>query len=209
MTQPSRIVPETRPRGRPRSERARSAILTAAADLILDEGGLAASMDAVAERAGVSKATIYRWWPSKEMLVLDALLDLFGGGAPDADTGSLHEDLLALVLHFVHQVEGRQLGRVIAALAAEAQSNPDFAEAYHTHYIGHRRKPVRAALERAIERGAAPAALDVDAAIDLIYGPLHHRLLHGHAPLSEEFARTIVEFAVAAIELDARPAAPA
>ena len=61
--------------GRPRSERARQAILRAAADLLLDEGTAQVSMDAVAERAGVSKATIYRWWPSKERLALDALLE--------------------------------------------------------------------------------------------------------------------------------------
>ncbi|HYM80736.1 MAG TPA: helix-turn-helix domain-containing protein, partial [Candidatus Limnocylindria bacterium] len=61
-------------RGRPRSEKARHAILDAAAELLLRRGLGAVSMDAVAERAGVSKATIYRWWPSKEMLALDALL---------------------------------------------------------------------------------------------------------------------------------------
>ena len=75
--------------GRPRSERARKAILQAAADLLLAEGTAQVSMDAVAERAGVSKATIYRWWPSKERLALDALLEWAGTGRAPRDTGSL------------------------------------------------------------------------------------------------------------------------
>src|SRR6185312_12819641 len=83
--------------GRPRSERARKAILEAAADLLLDEGTAHVSMDVVAERAGVSKATIYRWWPSKERLALDALLEWAGTGRSPRDTGSLRGDLLALI----------------------------------------------------------------------------------------------------------------
>ncbi|MGH3252299.1 MAG: TetR/AcrR family transcriptional regulator, partial [Trebonia sp.] len=82
-------------RGRPRSEKARKAILVAAAELLLDRGLAAVSMDAVAERAGVSKATIYRWWPTKETLALDALYTQWAAAAPaPRDTGSLRGDLL-------------------------------------------------------------------------------------------------------------------
>ena len=86
----SEMTTEARRRGRPRSERSRRAILHAASDLLLERGLSEISMDAVADRAEASKATIYRWWPSKELLVLDALLSEWGAGAPDAvDTGSL------------------------------------------------------------------------------------------------------------------------
>ena len=86
-------------RGRPRSERSREAILQAAAALLLDQGLDAVSMDALAESAGVGKATIYRWWPAKESLALDALYDEWARTpGPTPDTGSLHGDLEALLL---------------------------------------------------------------------------------------------------------------
>ena len=185
--------------GRPRSERARQAILRAAADLLLDEGTAQVSMDAVAERAGVSKATIYRWWPSKERLALDALLEWAATGSSPRDTGSLRSDLLALVRPWVREIRRRRFARVIAALLTEAHSDPAFAEDYRRHFVEQRRAPMRAAFERAIARGEAPADLDVEVALDLIYGPIYHRLLHGHAPLTDRFATSVIDLALAGI----------
>ena len=196
----SEPIAATPRRGRPRSEKARKAILEAAAELLLARGLGAVSMDAVAERAGVSKATIYRWWPSKEMLALDALLDWAAASAPTRDTGSLRGDLLALVRPFVREIRRRPFGRVIAALVTEAQSDPQFAEAYRTHFVEPRREAMRAAFARAAQRGEVPADLDVEVAVDLIYGPLYHRLLHGHAPLTARFADQVVDLALAGIE---------
>ena len=183
-------------RGRPRSEKARRAILEAAADLLLDQGMARVSMDVVAERAGVSKATIYRWWPSKERLALDALLEWAASGAPPRDTGTLRGDLLALVRPWVREIRKRPFGRVIAGLISEAQSNPDFASIYSRHFIDQRRAPMRAAFARAIARDEVPPDVDVDVALDLIYGPLYHRLLHGHAPLTDRFAQATVDLAL-------------
>ena len=202
----SEPIAATPRRGRPRSEKARKAILEAAAELLLARGLGAVSMDAVAERAGVSKATIYRWWPSKEMLALDALLDWAAASAPTRDTGSLRGDLLALVRPFVREIRRRPFGRVIAALVTEAQSDPQFAEAYRTHFVEPRREAMRAAFARAAQRGEVPADLDVEVAVDLIYGPLYHRLLHGHAPLTARFADQVVDLALAGI---ANPASTA
>jgi AcrR family transcriptional regulator len=185
--------------GRPRSERARLAILRAAADLLLDEGTAQVSMDAVAERAGVSKATIYRWWPSKERLALHALLEWAATGSSPRDTGSLRGDLLSLVRPWVREIRRRPFGRVIAALVTAAQSDPGFAEDYRRHFVEQRRVPMRAAFERAIARGEAAADLDVEVALDLIYGPLYHRLLHGHAPLNDRFAASVIDLALAGI----------
>jgi AcrR family transcriptional regulator len=185
--------------GRPRSERARRAILRAAADLLLDAGSAQVSMDAVAEHAGVSKATIYRWWPSKERLALDALLEWAATGSSPRDTGSLRGDLLALVRPWVREIRRRPFGRVIAALVTAAQSDPEFAEDYRRHFVEQRRAPMRAAFERAIARGEAPADLDIEVALDLIYGPLYHRLLHGHAPLTDRFAAGVIDLALAGI----------
>jgi AcrR family transcriptional regulator len=193
-------------RGRPRSEKARNAILEAAAKLLLLRGLGAMSMDAVAESAGVSKATIYRWWPSKEMLALDALLDWAAASAPARDTGSLRGDLLALVRPWVREIKRQPFGRVIAALLTEAQSDPQFAEAYRTHFVEPRREAMCAAFARAAERGDVPADLDVEVAVDLIYGPLYHRLLHGHAPLTGRFGEAVVDMALRGIVNPSSPA---
>jgi AcrR family transcriptional regulator len=193
VSEPTNTMPR---RGRPRSEKSRRAILKAAADLLLDQGGGQVSMDAVANRAGVSKATIYRWWPSKERLALEALLEWASAGSPPKDTGSLRGDLLALVRPWVRDIRRRQFGRVLASLINEAQSNPCFAADYHRHYLEPRREPMQAAFARAIDRGEAPARLNIDVALDLVYGPLYHRLLQGHVPLTDRFAQQVVDIAL-------------
>jgi AcrR family transcriptional regulator len=173
-------------RGRPRSEKARTATLEAAADLLLAHGLAAVTMDAVAARAGVSKATIYRWWPTKETLALD---------------------LLSLLRPWARLASRRPYGRVIAALVTEAQTDPVFAAQYRERFVEPRRSQGRAAFRRAAERGEVPAGINIELALDLLYGPLYHRLLHGHAPLSDQFVRDVVDAALNGIA-SPRPAAP-
>jgi AcrR family transcriptional regulator len=187
-------------RGRPRSEASRNAILEAARELLLQHGLGSISMDAVAERAGASKATIYRWWPSKELLALDALFSEWAPGpAARYDTGSLEGDLLALIRPWARQLTAQPYGRVIAALVTRAQSDPGFAEEYRARFVQPRREQGRAIFARAIDRGEIPADTDVEAALDLLYGPFYHRLLHGHAKLSDRFTRTVVGYVAAAV----------
>jgi AcrR family transcriptional regulator len=185
-------------RGRPRSEKARNAILDAAAELLLAHGLGAVSMDAVAERAGVGKATIYRWWPTKETLALEALYHEWDTARPaPRDTGSLRGDLLALLRPWIRRVRARPYGRVVAALITEAQTDPEFASEYRARFVEPRREPARALFARAIERGEIPADTKVEVALDLIYGPIYHRLLHGHAPLTDRFVQAVVDSALA------------
>jgi AcrR family transcriptional regulator len=185
-------------RGRPRSEKARTAILRAASELMLEHGLNSVSMDAVAERAGASKATIYRWWPSKELLALDALFSAWEPGEPDPyDTGSLAGDLQALIRPWARRLAAKPYGRVIAALVARAQSDPQFAEEYRARFVEPRRDPGRVIFTRAIERGEIAADTDVEAALDVLYGPFYHRILHGHAALSDRFARAVVDYVLA------------
>jgi AcrR family transcriptional regulator len=187
-------------RGRPRSEATRQAILAAARELLLEHGLDAVSMDALAQRAGASKATIYRWWPSKELLALDALFSQWDPGAPQVpDTGSLAGDLLALVRPWARQLAKKRYGRIIAALVSSAQNDPIFAEEYRTRFVQPRREPARTILARAGGRGEIPADVDLEAVLDLLYGPFYLRILHGHAPVDERFARTIVGYVVAAV----------
>jgi AcrR family transcriptional regulator len=186
-------------RGRPRSEKAREAILEAAAELLLARGLEVVSMDEVAERAGVSKATIYRWWPTKETLALDALYHEWAAPPPGRATGSLRGDLLALLRPWVRLVGKRPYGRVIAALITEAQTDPAFARQYRERFIEPRRDQARPLFLHAIARGELPPETDIELALDLLYGPLYHRLLHGHAPLSERFVRDLVDTVLAGL----------
>jgi AcrR family transcriptional regulator len=195
--EPAEDVPR---RGRPRSEKTRQAILEATSELLLEHGVSSTSMDAVAERAGASKATIYRWWPSKELLALDALFSEWEAGRPDRpDTGSLAGDLLALMRPWVHRLAEKPYGRVIAALVTRAQSDPQFAEAYRARFVQPRRDQAHLIFVRAIERNEIPADTDIEAVPDLLYGPFYHRMLHSHAPLTDRFARTVVAYVVAGV----------
>jgi len=187
-------------RGRPRSVTRKQAILQAAFELLGERGLAATSMDAVAERAGVSKATIYRWWDSKELLALDALYAAWDtAGLVTRQTGTLRAEMLALVRPWVRLVATGPSARILTALLAEAQNDPEFGQAYRAHFIEPRRDQARAVFSRAIARGEIPAAIDVEVAIDLLWGPLYHRLFHGHAPLNERFARRSVDTALAGI----------
>ena len=181
-------------RGRPRSERARKAILEAAAELLLARGLSAVSMDAVAERAGVSKATIYRWWPTKETLALDALYTEWAAARSQTrDTGSLRGDLLSMLRPWARRAGSRPYGRVVAALLTEAQTDPVFGAEYRQRFLEPRREQVREIFRRAIERGEIPAGTKVEVSLDLLYGSMYHRLLHGHAPLNDRFVRDVVD----------------
>ena len=197
----------TLPAGGVRAARSsRQAILAAASELLLDRGLNAISMDAVAERAGASKATIYRWWPSKELLALDALFSEWKPDRRDTpDTGTLAGDLLALIGPWVRQLAAKPYGRVIAALitrgAERPRSSPSStarASSSRAATRPGRSSPVRSTATR------SPADTDVEAALDLLYGPIYHRILHGHAPLTDRFARTVVDYVVAGV---CRPAA--
>jgi AcrR family transcriptional regulator len=187
-------------RGRPRSERARTAVLEAAAELLLTEGLAAVSMNAVAARAGVSKSTIYRWWRSKELLALDALYNEWDTQRGEGhDTGSIRGDLLSLLRPWIRRARRRPFGHVVGALVVELHSNEDFARQYQERFVEPRRADGQAAFRRAIERGEIPPDTDVEAVLDLLYGALYHRLLHRHAPLNDPFVVEIVDVTLGGI----------
>jgi AcrR family transcriptional regulator len=164
-------------------------------------------MDVVAQRAGVSKATIYRWWPTKEDLALEALHYAWASVEPsDTDTGSLRGDLLALLLPWARRLRTRPYGRVIAALISVAQSDPAFEQRYRSHFVEPRRGQARAAFARAAGRAEIPKDANVELALDLVYGPLYHRLLHRHAPLGDRFVIEIVDVVLAGLNAVARNA---
>ena len=202
------MIEERSQRGRPRSQRARRAVLESAAALMLRDGLNGVTMDAVARDAGVSKATIYRWWPAKETLAVDALFDEWDAAVPHSeDTGSLRGDLLALICPWVKLVKQRRYAPVVAGLVAKVQSDPEFAKVFNTRLVEPRRERAREAFRRSVERGEIAQPPDMELAIDLLYGPIYHRLLQSHAPVNDQFLRHLVDAVVAATD-HAAPTTP-
>jgi AcrR family transcriptional regulator len=175
-------------------------------DLVLERGLSAMSMDDVAQRAGVSKATIYRWWPSKERLTLDALAEEWASATQTSrnDTGSLRGDLVARFQLWIRLLNSKPFARVVAGLVAETQTNPEFAELYRDHFVQPRRDATGTLLVEAVDRGEISADTNIDLTLDLLYGPIYHRLLHGHAPLTERFAEEVIDAVLAGLPHDER-----
>lgn len=191
--------PGRRPRGRPRSERARQAILAAAGDLMLSGGLGAATMDAIAARAGVSKATIYKWWPSRGAVALDGFLDKVAGtlAIPDGLTAAeaLTWQIDALVTLFLDTTAGP----LMRALVAEAQSDPDIARSLRERWLAPRRAVSMAVLRAGVARGELRSGLDYEAVLDGLFAPVYQRLFFSHADLSADLAATLVGQAMAGI----------
>ena len=194
--------------GRPRDARCDGAILDATLELAgaVGLGGL--TMDAVAARAGVSKATIYRRWSSKEALVLDAWMASFPiESVPD--TGSLTGDLIAHSRQFRDAVSTGTFGRVLPQMVAAARVNDELAEVYR-RLVADRRARVRVALERAVERNELPVGVDLELVQDLLIGPLFYRTLMLDEVSTDHVIAEVVAIVMAGVlrTAGADPAAP-
>ncbi|MGF1472568.1 MAG: TetR/AcrR family transcriptional regulator [Rubrobacteraceae bacterium] len=187
-----------RAQGRPRSERARRAILDAAGELLERHGFAAVTVEAIAAQSGVSKATIYRWWPNKAAVVTDSFLELTAPDIHFQDSGSTPEDL-RLQMQKLAQVFSSDSGRVVAALVAESVFDAEVATAFRSRWISARREETRTVVQRGVESGEFRPDLDVEVAIDALYGPIYHRLLVGHLPLEPHFIDTLVNYVMAGV----------
>ncbi|MES9541640.1 TetR/AcrR family transcriptional regulator C-terminal ligand-binding domain-containing protein [Actinomadura sp. NPDC000600] len=173
--------------GRRRNEAARRAILDVAVELLGGTGDTPVTIDTIAAAAGVGKQTIYRWWPSKGAVLLEAVAERAGADIPVPDTGSLHDDLRAFLRATFRAAGHERTVSVLRHTMAEAQRDPH-ARPHMRAFIAGRREVLRGLLERARDRGEVSPATDLDLVVDQAYGLLWYRILAGHAPLSEEAA---------------------
>ena len=175
-----------------RSERTHRAILSSAAELLKEVGYANLTIQAIADRAGVSNKTIYRWWSNKAAVVMEAFAIATADIVTIPDTGSLQADLLAFIQAAFVAHQALKFGETMVSLVAAIQTDPTLAIAFREQFIKQRRDAVREVLERAIKSGELRASLDVEVVIDSIYGPIFYRLLIGHAPLDNQFAEALV-----------------
>ena len=157
------------------------------------------SIEEVAARAGVGKATIYRRWPSKGLLALDAFVVLFSAEQPVPDTGSLRGDLLAALRTWVLAVTTTPNGRLLASLIGVAQHDPELHAAWRDRVLEPLRARHRVMLERAVARGEIPASVDFEVVLDLFFGAAQHRLLLGHLPMTGHFIESVVDIILSGI----------
>ncbi|GGO25979.1 TetR/AcrR family transcriptional regulator [Micromonospora parathelypteridis] len=158
-----------------RSESSRRAILTATAELCSEDGYGRLTIEAIATRAGVSKKTIYRWWPSKGAVVLELLDEAASVAVDPPDTGDLATDLRALLTEVIGLLTPPHNSPAIG-LIAEALHDPDLARDLRERLIQPRIATFKERLRRAQETGQLPPDADLDVALDLLYGPLYHRM---------------------------------
>ncbi len=180
--------------GRPRSEDSRLAILAAARALVAESRFSKLSIEGIARRAKVSKATIYRWWPSKAAVVLEAMREAGGtGGYPMFQhTGDARQDLLdelRRVITFYNETEGQGL----LDLIAESRFDPDLADAVRDRFVVFRRKDTIEVMRAGMAKGTIRPDLDVETVMDALWGAVYYKLLVSHTPVSPDYADDLFE----------------
>lgn len=177
--------------GRQRSKESEDAILTATLCLLKEKPLRDISIEEIARKAGVGKATIYKWWPSKAYVALDAFLGKMNKMVPTPDTGSAERDfkeqLSSLIAFYTSPV-----GHIFGQFLAEGQSDKEFAALFRERFMKPRREAVGVIFDRGVQRGEIDSSLDRELTLDLIYGPPILRLLVEHAPLDHLVSNSMI-----------------
>jgi AcrR family transcriptional regulator len=169
-------------------------ILTTALRLGAEVGYEALTMERLAERTGVAKTTIYRRWPNISTVVMDAFLAEVDLASPIADLSSARESLTVSLRSLVGLYRGAR-GETLRALIARAQSDVELRAAVITHWVEPRRETARAIVRKGLEANEIRSGLDPDVILDMLYGPIYHRMLvpyHG-AELSDTYVDGLIE----------------
>jgi len=180
-----------------RTERSKATILGATLALLAEEGVGGLTVDAVAARAGVGKATVYRHWGSRAELILDAVSSLVTDDET-VDHGSLRDDLQAAYERIVQVCGTSTMAQVLPTLAEAAGRDPELA-GVHKDFVARRRRYLVAALERAAERGELRPGLDLDIVADLVAGPMFYKKLVHHERPDQAYSAALLDLILVAI----------
>jgi AcrR family transcriptional regulator len=176
-----------------RSERARQAVLNAADDLLTERGFAGVTIEGIAAKAGVAKQTIYRWWPSKTEILMDAYLEDAAEDLVPADHGDLERDLRSYLHRLTRFLVETDPGEVFRALIGQSLHNPDVATVFRSRCVDAQRDRDRLLLARAVERGDLPSDLDVDTEVDRLVGPIYYRVLVTGQAVDPDFVDALVD----------------
>jgi len=171
--------------GRKRSEESRQAILSAAAELVAEVGYAGLSIEGIAARSGTGKQTIYRWWPSKADVLLEALTEKADLHIPIPDEGSYAADLRTFLAASFALGRQAQVIEVLRALMAESQINPEFGERFRAEFLRRRRDALGVLVDRALARGDLPPVPRPATVADLVFGLIWYRVLATRDPIDD------------------------
>lgn len=192
VSQQSDEMVERRGRGRRPADEVRSDILRTVGDLLLAEGISELTFERVARLAGVSKTTLYKWWPSKGALALDGYFHAVEPTLAFHDTGDIRADLIAQLRAFAHVMTETPGGRVLAELIGQSQTDKELSRAYRALYSSERRRLAVERLEQAQDAGQIRRGLDLQVLVDQLWGAVYHRLLVPDQPVTDEFIVALV-----------------
>jgi AcrR family transcriptional regulator len=147
-------------------------------------------MEAVATGANVGKATLYRWWPNKAALVVDAFAESAHEELRFPDTGSVTEDMERQMVHVVRIFLSRR-GKIVSCIVGGGQSDPELICAFRERFLRPRREEAYATLQRGLDRNELRNDTNLDLLLDSLYGPIYMRFLIGHRDLSIDFAKEL------------------
>jgi AcrR family transcriptional regulator len=179
-------------RGRRPADEVRADVLRAVGELLLTEGSADLTFERVARQSGVSKTTLYKWWPSRGALALDGYFHAVEPTLAFPDTGDVRADLISQLRAFAHVMTETPGGRVLAELIGQAQTDSDLATAYRALYSAERRRLAGERLRTAQEAGQLRADVDVQVVVDQLWGAIYHRLLIPDEPVTDEFVLALV-----------------
>ncbi|MEZ5141849.1 MAG: TetR/AcrR family transcriptional regulator [Acidimicrobiales bacterium] len=181
--------------GRPRSAEADRAIDRAALELLAEAGFEGVTIEEVAARAGVARSTVYRRYPCKTDLLVDAAARTSDDARSVPDTGTIEGDLLDVAHQLHRMLTDSLIGRTVPAAIAAAARHPELAEG-HRAMVQRRRSGTRAVIDRAVARGELPDDIDTDLLLDLVSAPIFYRVLISGEPVTDRYLRRLVRTAV-------------
>jgi AcrR family transcriptional regulator len=192
--------PEKRKPGRPRSASAAAhdRILDAVFELTQTTSIRDLQIKDVCRKAGVSKPTIYKWWPTKAALVMEMFEERMVSRLPDIQGFSASQLIRVAVPGLIRLFSG-PFGRIAAEMIAEGQSEPAVLREFRDRYILKRRAVSAKAIEDAFTSGEFKRPVDPELLCDLIFGPIYYRLLVKHQPLDQQFGKALVDYVLARI----------
>lgn len=186
--------------GRPRSEKSKQAIIEATISLLESSGYHSLTMEAIANQAGVGKATIYRWWVNKAELVMEAFKEYMEPQVQFEDTNHIREDFRRQ-LYNLKNVFDTALGRTVIEVIVDNGTDPKISESFSEFHLQPRRKEAKRILDKGIKRGEIKENIDKDIVLDMLYAPVYFRILISKQVIDAVFIDTLLDSVMNAIKV--------